>query len=266
MVAPAIVAAGISAGASLLGGLFGGKSEKQENTVDYVKMVKWAEKAGFNPLTALRAGGAAGFTTTTSHPALSAWSGVGNAISQVAAAYDPEGDERAALQDDLMRAQLKNIEAETGQRLRSMEVPSKMGANAVDWAGRPVKSLASQIQGQILPMEKISVTDPFNSGGRYIDRNVGDAQYWGDRYGEPGEWLGGAYVGYKDATHYMKQEKPVGTAVATENKVKSGLYGLANDPVAHMKTFNDWVGNEVNSAIEDPFKALRRADGSIRWF
>lgn len=47
-------------------GLFGGK-KKQETVsrVDYGRMVKDATAAGFNPLTALRNGGSAGFTTTT---------------------------------------------------------------------------------------------------------------------------------------------------------------------------------------------------------
>lgn len=61
----------ISAGATLLGGLFGRKKQKTENSVDYVKMANSAKAAGFNPLTALRNGGSAGFTTTTG-PTMSA--------------------------------------------------------------------------------------------------------------------------------------------------------------------------------------------------
>ena len=49
--------------------MFGGKSKKQETTttsyVDYGRMVRDAEAAGFNPLTALRNGGAAGFSVST---------------------------------------------------------------------------------------------------------------------------------------------------------------------------------------------------------
>lgn len=58
---------------SLLGGIIGavgslfGGSKKQETTssVDYKKMAREATEAGFNPLTAIRNGGSAGFTTTT---------------------------------------------------------------------------------------------------------------------------------------------------------------------------------------------------------
>lgn len=51
-----------------VGSLFGGGSKKQTTTseVDYQKMVNRSSAAGFNPLTAIRNGGSAGFTTTTS--------------------------------------------------------------------------------------------------------------------------------------------------------------------------------------------------------
>ncbi|QRM46016.1 hypothetical protein [Rhizobium sp. BG4] len=56
----------ITAGAGLLGSLFGSKKKQTTTTrVDYGRMVKDATAAGFNPLTALRNGGSAGFTTTT---------------------------------------------------------------------------------------------------------------------------------------------------------------------------------------------------------
>lgn len=58
----------ITGGLSLLGGLFGKKKKKEETTtrVNYQQMVNDATAAGFNPLTAIRNGGSAGFTTTTS--------------------------------------------------------------------------------------------------------------------------------------------------------------------------------------------------------
>ena len=58
-------------GSSLLGGLFGKKKQTTTTTVDYQKMAASAQAAGFNPLTAIRNGGSAGFTTTTS-PTVSA--------------------------------------------------------------------------------------------------------------------------------------------------------------------------------------------------
>lgn len=56
----------ISAGVGLIGSLFGKKKQTTTSTVDYSKMADEAHIAGFNPLTALRNGGSAGFTTTTS--------------------------------------------------------------------------------------------------------------------------------------------------------------------------------------------------------
>lgn len=62
----------IGVGASLLGGLFGGASKKKQETttttsyIDYDRMVRTVEAPGFNPLTALRNGGAAGFSLSSS--------------------------------------------------------------------------------------------------------------------------------------------------------------------------------------------------------
>lgn len=63
-----IAAAGISAIASLFGGK---KKQTTTSEVDYSKMAANAQAAGYNPLTAIRNGGSAGFTTTTS-PTISA--------------------------------------------------------------------------------------------------------------------------------------------------------------------------------------------------
>lgn len=63
----------LSAGIGLIGSLFGGGSEtttKEESeststsSIDYKAMVDAATAAGFNPLTAIRTGGASGFVTT----------------------------------------------------------------------------------------------------------------------------------------------------------------------------------------------------------
>lgn len=56
----------IKGGLGLIGGLFGKKKQTTTSTVDYQQMAASAQAAGFNPLTAIRNGGSAGFTTTTS--------------------------------------------------------------------------------------------------------------------------------------------------------------------------------------------------------
>lgn len=86
----------ISAGASLLGGLFGKKKEKVTNEVDYVKMAQNATAAGFNPLTAIRNGGSAGFTTTSSPTASLLPQVLGNLGGALGDAFDRKSDAIAA--------------------------------------------------------------------------------------------------------------------------------------------------------------------------
>lgn len=110
-----MIGALIGAGTSLLGGLFGRKKQKTESSVDYVKMARSAEAAGFNPLTAIRNGGSAGFATTVHHPGLS---GVGDAISQIGGTlgqalskkYDPIEQKRDEVERALLDYQLGAIQ------------------------------------------------------------------------------------------------------------------------------------------------------------
>lgn len=122
----------IGAAGSLLGGLFGNKEQKTTSTIDYDALRRNAEKAGFNPLTALRAGGGAGFTTTT-HPALSsasfiadAFNGIGNAVS----AIDPMRDATAKLEYQIQQETLKSLQRENALRTRASlgGVPVATGA------------------------------------------------------------------------------------------------------------------------------------------
>lgn len=110
----------VSAGIGLIGSLFGSKKKEKtttESTVDYVKMVKNATAAGFNPLTALRNGGSAGFTTsTTTAPtvsqvpgALAALGGaLGNAFEQKT---DPLAQKKRQLDTALVDYQLRQLKS-----------------------------------------------------------------------------------------------------------------------------------------------------------
>ena len=88
----------VSAGLGLVGSIFGKKKQTTTSTVDYVQMAANAQKAGFNPLTAIRNGGSAGFTTTTS-PTVSqlpqALASLGGALGD---AYEKRTDPLAAKQ------------------------------------------------------------------------------------------------------------------------------------------------------------------------
>lgn len=111
----------IGGGLSIIGSLFGGDDEETTTTVDYKKMVENAEGAGFNPLTAIRNGGSAGFTTTH-HPGLSSSALIGSAIGKVGnmiSSYDPTAKATAALETKIKEETLRNLQADTAQRLKA---------------------------------------------------------------------------------------------------------------------------------------------------
>lgn len=132
----------IGAGISAIGSLFGGGDDETTTTVNYKQMAKAAEKAGFNPLTVLRNGGSAGFTTT-SHPALSGWTGFAQTIGNALMAFDPRADERAALEDKLLQAQLESVQrsntAADARAMWSFDVPTAAASTRVGPNGRPVE-------------------------------------------------------------------------------------------------------------------------------
>lgn len=80
---PAILA---SVAGPLVSGLFGLRNNGRAPGVDYKKLRRDAEAAGFNPLTALMAGGGAGYQRTFD-PALSSASFLGEAISRGVETY-----------------------------------------------------------------------------------------------------------------------------------------------------------------------------------
>lgn len=126
----AIFEALIGGATTLLGGLFGKKKQKTETTIDYVKMAKEAQKAGFNPLTALRNGGSAGFTSTVSHPGLS---GVAEAVGQIGGSLgaaldqrmDPIEQKRDQVESALLDYQLKAIQSGPKRPMMFGDVPTR---------------------------------------------------------------------------------------------------------------------------------------------
>lgn len=97
---PLITSSLISAGSSLFGGLFGrGKAKAQG--VDYQKLRRDAEAGGFNPLTALMAGGGQGYQREF-NPALSSGSFIQEAIARGTDTYF-DGVARRDAQADAIR-------------------------------------------------------------------------------------------------------------------------------------------------------------------
>lgn len=138
----------IGAGISAIGSLIGSDDDDKETktTVDYVAMAREAERAGFNPLTAIRNGGSAGFTTTH-HPSLSASSGIGEALGTIGnaiMAFDPRADERADLEEQLMRGQLQRIQnGNTKQSMWSMDVPTATKSTTVNAGNQSTSALGT---------------------------------------------------------------------------------------------------------------------------
>lgn len=103
----------------LIGGLFDKKPEPQTTTINYKQMVTNARAAGFNPSSALRAGGSSGFTTTT--PALSSRNFISEALQDGFSAalnykQDQRDNEREALGLEVMKQDLANSKL-YGQKL-----------------------------------------------------------------------------------------------------------------------------------------------------
>lgn len=130
-------------GTSLISGIFGSKKKNEEvvNRVDYARMVKDAEAAGFNPLTALRNGGAAGFSVT-SQPVLSssgqAIAGVANAFGDFLQNFDPFEDKMREVQYRTMQAQLDGLQLDNSSKRKLMFDPPAVSGRRKVTAGPTV--------------------------------------------------------------------------------------------------------------------------------
>ncbi|MER9486825.1 hypothetical protein NKI50_12650 [Mesorhizobium sp. M0563] len=225
----------ISAGASIFGSIFGG-GDKQTTTssVDYDRMVRSAEKAGFNPLTALRNGGSAGFSTmTTSGTPLSSRiaSGVADATQDFMANFDPFKDQKREMEIKLVEAQLANLQADTAAKVRFGDVPSftagphKSVIGSGVQPGQTFKSVAD-VLGPPTPPEagKTTATNPWQDAA--IDAAVRDADNMEQRYGdsELATMLYGGYVANSD----MRVNSPRYSRFGND---AAGLFGgLGNFP------------------------------------
>jgi len=130
-----------SIGSSVLGGLFGRKKKAESSTttsyVDYDRLVRDSEAAGFNPLTALRNGGSAGFsvstTTSPSTPLSSPTLGgsVASGINAFLENFDPHKDDARDVGYGVIRAQLQNLQNDPRRKIGFGDVPSTTGRRVV---------------------------------------------------------------------------------------------------------------------------------------
>ncbi|MGB3645281.1 MAG: hypothetical protein WBA15_12455 [Mesorhizobium sp.] len=188
----------IGGGLSLIGSLFGGGEEEQASYVDYSDMVRRAERAGLNPLTAIRNGGSAGFTHTTT-PGLSSGDTIAKVlggIGKMITDYDPMADERKELEFKLQEAQLQSLQMDNALRRKASigGVPVRTGRT-----NDPVKAGALTSLGPQEPtIEAPTVTNPHETA--VIDPRVRDADAFEQRYGdsEVAQMVYGGLVGLRD--------------------------------------------------------------------
>lgn len=248
----------ISAGIGFLGSLFGGKKKQTtESRVDYKRMVRDAEAAGFNPLTALRNGGAAGFTTTTStSPGIS----LGEALVDGAKAGwqhfldDREIQRQDAQRFDLVQAQLRNYDADTALKWQAYDLAQVRQSTVVTGTGPGSRPASPPNQTPTPEPGERTATNPFKPGAE-IDPERPDAAGWEERYGEPGQYPG-AYLTVKDDIAHNWRNDPWGTAKSAFNVVGDmsflkpiafGWEGLGM-PGAGILSANPWPTPEKTAA------------------
>jgi len=175
----------------LVGSLIGSKKQSTTSEIDYVKLRQNAEAAGFNPLTALRAGGGAGFTTTH-HPSLASGGFMADALSNfgsaLGAAIDPMRDATAKLEYQIKQETLKNLQADTAARKRASlgGVPVSTGARNVKANSPLQRGLPASAGVSLTPTVEVpTLTNPWPmSWGLQVNPNAPDAQAIEDRYGD----------------------------------------------------------------------------------
>lgn len=262
----------LSAGASILGGLFGSGDDEPKVTtsyVDYRRMVREAEAAGFNPLTAIRNGGSAGFSvSSTTGGGQSPLSRVGGALPGIAdnflQAIDPFNDKSREMQYKIQEAQLANLQADTAARNRVSigGVPSVTGSsvarppvgsgiphgktNVSVSAAVPLPSSAGATQTP--KVEKPTVTNPYPTGsGIEVNSGFVDAEAIEKRYGENELFstIGGLGTFAADVYHNVRR----GAKWLDANMPTMELPKLSSKA---KKWANDKVPADRSDAWEDP--------------
>ncbi|UIB81383.1 hypothetical protein [Flyfo microvirus Tbat2_91] len=256
-----------------IGGLFGGGSKKQTTTseVDYQKMVNRASAAGFNPLTAIRNGGSAGFTTTTS-PTISNTSEIlgnlggilGDALENK---LDPIQAKKRELDTALVDQQLRELKQGpqlpasfkqartfTGTKVSQQNVP-RLGATSVNKTAAVARNY-TPLNPNLIAGKPPEASDIGMNNGRYGWFDPGWISDAGgaisDAYGEPGEWVGGVLKAGTAIPYSIYRNAKSGLEDASKHRK-----ALKNDPKkpASMR----WVGPYTKNAVSDFFRRGYRA-------
>lgn len=222
----------LGAGASIIGSIFGGKKKKETVTshVDYGRMVREAEAAGFNPLTALRNGGAAGFSVTTSSGGGAPLSsriadGVAGAMGHLSqsdaflAKFDPHRDAAREAGARLIAAQTANLEASTAAMLRQAANYEQRPSGGAAQLSKQGAALAALGLPQTPEAGDVTVTNPWQQA--HVDPDVRDAAAVEERYGDSElfQMLYGGYVGWSDYWHNVNRWKPAADWMSRNRKM-----------------------------------------------
>ncbi|TRL41907.1 hypothetical protein [Rhizobium straminoryzae] len=231
-------------GSSLLGGIFGSKKQKTESTVDYVKMAQSAEAAGFNPLTALRNGGSAGFTSTVQHPGLS---GMADAISQIGGTlgaaldehFDPIAQKRNQVESALLDYQLEKLQSKGKSGLMFGDVPSKAGSSLVR---SPVPPLSSTGKAAPPKAKKNAPGEGTIVGGD--DPKASSLGWSGERYG----WFHAPFFPDAETFETIYGESEIGSSLYGAGKViADGLYSGYRNVVSGARDFADYWNRKTKT-------------------
>ncbi|KRA66674.1 hypothetical protein [Rhizobium sp. Root651] len=211
-------------------------------------LVEDAEKAGFNPLTALRAGSgssynaAAGLAPLSATPitrqapvrqavggsvAADAIGSVGDFISN----FDPFADSKREQEYRLVESQIAALNASA---LSGVARGAGSFAQS-DFERRPSgrgASLSRSSLGQPAAWKPgdVNVTNPFQT--EPVNKDWSDAATWEERYGEPGSWVGGVVVGGADLLDFGRRKTGWNQPVPKDSKLRKAarwvddLFGL----------------------------------------
>lgn len=255
----------IGAGATLLGGLFGKKKKAPEvtktettSTVDYVKMAEEAQKAGFNPLTAIRNGGSAGFgsgTSISTQPALSTSPDYGalfgNFGAAIADAFDPVARKQRQVESALYDYQLKTLQSGGKMPKGIGGAPTKAGSR---YAVRTTPAVGGKVygpwknapgQGKLVGGDDPTVSSLGMNNGRYgwfhapwmADAEIGETIYGENEilstvYGGLKLTADGVYSAYRNG--YSGLEDMRAATLALPNKQSKSQEKFVKDYNANL--------------------------------
>lgn len=286
---PFVIGSLISAGSSLLGGLFGRKKEKPPTRVTPLQLRNEALEAGFNPLTVLGASAGGGFGMNPGQTGVGLSSGelIANALSGFGQAFmrDPVEAETRELERDLLKEQVRA--AREASRSIGIQASAQAGFGAGPKAGLVGLSAAPRVAsagraappasagpppikpGTGMKAEKMSDEygmtnlrpDAFSAGGNVpwrarLGPNAVNLPSVVENYGELGEWIGGVW----NAGDYVAWE--AGQALASylaEQRRKKDRLERAKDGVQRSKR-----SRELERYYSGRGKAPRWYDGSTK--